>query len=86
MGTLLQVSVADQDGELTAKPESLIELAFSEAGRLEALLTRYQAGSPMHSQNTHGSIYSTPEELRYVLIAALRHHQDFVEGLPSFLK
>ena len=69
MGSLLQINIARRNRESL----ELLDMAFAEAMRLEALLTRHKPGAPLHGLNATGHIATPPAELQQVLAAAIRH-------------
>jgi len=68
MGTIVTISVAHPDVE---GARAMVEDAFSEMERLESVLTRHRLTAPLGELNATGRVAYAPEELRYVLTAAL---------------
>jgi len=73
MGTLLQISLVGERGSFSTDTKKLLDFAFAEAGRLEALLTRHTQGSPLYRLNVAGHLAAPPAELRHVLAGALQY-------------
>ena len=67
MGTYVQMTVLDKS---VARAEDAVNDTFVEMARLEEMLTRFSATSPLAELNASGRVSGTPAELMQVLAAA----------------
>ena len=72
MGTFVAIHIS---GTTESHANEAMEQAFLEMGRLETLLTRHDASSPLSLLNKGGQLRDCPKELIHVTQAASRLHQ-----------
>jgi len=72
MGTFVQITTLDPSQERAAEA---VERAFTQMARLESLLTRFDANSPVGQLNDTGRLDGPPPELLQVLAGAQQVHR-----------
>ncbi len=67
MGTVVTITVVHPEAD---EAREMVSAAFTELERLEGILSRHRAGTPVHRLNEVGSLTDAPIELIEVLTAA----------------
>ncbi len=71
MGTYVSMTAIHPSKD---EAENAFGLAFAEIDRLNKLLSRYDADSPIHQLNTNGSLQNAPQEILELVARSLYYH------------